>query len=288
MAIGLGLMFGISLPPNFDSPLKARNIIEFWSRWHMTLTRFVTSYIYNPVVIRMTRRRARKGLPLPKRGVMTAGAFMTLVAFPTVLSMFIIGVWHGAGWQFAIFGLIHGALLTINNGWRAIKVRLGLPIDSKQPLAVGASVLVTFVCVVMALVFFRADDVPAAVNLLTGMLGGHGVVIPERLASLPGVSLLSDALDLPTVTLEHFGLSQMLWIAGLLFVVWALPNSQQLMRNYRTALAAQPRKSWLQRVFPRYVWRPTAIVGFSIGLLGFFLVIRAISAAPTEFLYFQF
>jgi alginate O-acetyltransferase complex protein AlgI len=288
MAIGLGLMFGISLPPNFDSPLKARNIIEFWSRWHMTLTRFVTSYIYNPVVVRMTRRRARKGRPLPKRGRMTAGAFLSLVAYPTVLSMFIIGVWHGAGWQFAIFGLIHGALLTINNGWRAVKVRLGLPIDSKRPLAVAASVLVTFLCVVMALVFFRADNVPAAANLLSGMFGGHGLVIPERLASLPGVSVLSDAFDLPTATLEHFGLSELLWIAGLLLVVWALPNSQQLMRNYRTALAAQPRKSWLQTIFPRYVWHPTAIVGFSIGLLGFFLVIRAISAAPTEFLYFQF
>src|SRR5262245_31404031 len=105
MAIGLGIMFGISLPPNFDSPLKARNIIEFWTRWHMTLTRFVTAYIYNPIVVRMTRRRARKGLPLPKRGAMPASAFASLVAFPTILSMLIIGIWHGAGWQFAIFGL---------------------------------------------------------------------------------------------------------------------------------------------------------------------------------------
>ena len=59
MACGLALMFGISLPPNFNSPFKARNIIEFWSRWHMTLTRFITAYIYNPIVVRMTRSRVR-------------------------------------------------------------------------------------------------------------------------------------------------------------------------------------------------------------------------------------
>jgi alginate O-acetyltransferase complex protein AlgI len=288
MAIGLGVMFGISLPPNFDSPLKARNIIEFWSRWHMTLTRFVTAYIYNPIVVRMTRQRAMKGLPLPKRGVMTPGAFVTLVAFPTILAMFIIGVWHGAGWQFAIFGLIHGAYLTINNGWRAIKVRLGFPPDTDRPLAVAASVLLTFICVVFALVFFRADNVPAAMNLFTGLVGGHGIVLPERLASLPGLDALGSAFSLPVAELEHFGLTQMVWIAGLLLIVWTMPNSQQLMRHYRTALATMAKPSWLQRMFPQMAWHPKAVVGFALGWLGFFLVIRAISAAPTEFLYFQF
>jgi alginate O-acetyltransferase complex protein AlgI len=288
MAIGLGLMFGISLPPNFDSPLKARNIIEFWSRWHMTLTRFVTAYIYNPIVVHMTRRRARKGLPLPKRGSMPTDAFLSLVAFPTLLSMLIIGVWHGAGWQFAIFGLIHGAYLTINNAWRAIKVRLGFPIDSERPLAVAASVLLTFVSVVMALVFFRADNVPAALNLLTGMLGGHGLVVPERMTSVPGLDGIISILNLPLADLEHFGLSQIMWIAGLLVVVWTMPNSQQLMRDYRTALAAQPRPSWLQATLPVVIWHPTVVIGFAVGWLGFFLLIRAISAAPTEFLYFQF
>jgi alginate O-acetyltransferase complex protein AlgI len=236
----------------------------------------------------MTRRRASKGLPLPKRGVMPAGAFASLVAFPTMLSMFIIGVWHGAGWQFAIFGLIHGAYLTINNAWRAVKVRLGFAVDSNHPLAMAASVLLTFICVVMALVFFRADDVPAALNLLTGLVGGHGIVIPERLATLPGVATLTSTLELPVARLEHFGLWQMIWIVGLLFIVWTMPNSQQLMRHYRTALAAQPKPSLLQTTFPAAVWQPNAVIGFAIGWLGFFLIIRAISAAPTEFLYFQF
>lgn len=76
MAIGLGLLFGISLPANFDSPYKARNVIEFWSRWHMTLTRFLTAYIYNPIVLRVTRARMAAGKPQPRRGKMTAGTFL--------------------------------------------------------------------------------------------------------------------------------------------------------------------------------------------------------------------
>ena len=120
------------------------------------------------------------------------------------------------------------------------------------------------------------------------MFGGHGVALPERLASLPGMSRIEDLGNLPVADLELFGLSETAWIAGLLFVVWVMPNSQQIMRHYRTALTAQPKPSWLQATIPGMAWQPTAAIGFAIGWLGFFLVIRAISAAPTEFLYFQF
>jgi alginate O-acetyltransferase complex protein AlgI len=288
MACGLALMFGVSLPPNFNSPFKARSIIEFWSRWHMTLTRFITAYIYNPIVVGMTRSRVQRGLSVPRRGVVPLGAFFSLIAFPTILSMFIVGVWHGAGWQFAIFGLLHGLFLTVNNGWRLVKARWGLPVSSTNPVAVGASVLLTFVCVVMALVFFRADDVPAALNLLSGMFGGHGVVLPAIVGNLPGVRAIADLFNLPVGELPNFGIAQVLWIAGLLAAVWALPNSQQWLRNYRTVLAAKLRPSRLQRAFPALVWRPASLVGFAMGSLGVLVVLRAISAAPTEFLYFQF
>lgn len=288
MAIGLGLMFGISLPPNFDSPFKARNIIEFWSRWHMTLTRFVTAYIYNPIVVRMTRSRAQRGLSLPKRGRVTAGAFVGLVAFPTIFSMLVIGVWHGAGWQFAIFGLLHGIYLTVNHGWRQIKVRMGFPLESNRPVTVVASVLLTFVCVVVALVFFRADSVSAAMTLLAGMAGANGLVLPERLTGLPGMTALRDTLGLSSAELKHFGLVQLNWIVGLLAAVWILPNAQQWLRNYKTALVAEQRANWLQAAYPILVWRPASLIGFMLGGVGFFVVLRAISAAPTEFLYFQF
>ncbi len=127
MAIGLGLMFGIHLPFNFNSPYKATSIIEFWQRWHITLTRFLTAYIYNPIVVGLTRRRAARGLSVVTRRGMTPGAFLTLQALPTMVTMVICGVWHGAGFQFIAFGLLHGVYLIINHGYRALRAAKGSP-----------------------------------------------------------------------------------------------------------------------------------------------------------------
>ena len=97
MALGLGRFFGIKLPPNFNSPLKATSIIEFWLRWHMTLTRFLTAYLYNPLVLWMTRRRAIKGRPGFGGRNPSVGAFASLLMVPLITTMFISGLWHGAG-----------------------------------------------------------------------------------------------------------------------------------------------------------------------------------------------
>jgi hypothetical protein len=108
------------------------------------------------------------------------------------------------------------------------------------------------------------------------------------MTSLPGVSAIISAFNLPVANLEHFGVTELMWITVLLIIVWTMPNSQQLMRHYRTALTAQPKPSLLQAAFPAVVWHPNTVIGLVVGWLGFFLIIRAISAAPTEFLYFQF
>ncbi|MFZ3141775.1 MBOAT family O-acyltransferase [Polaromonas sp.] len=283
MAIGLGLLFGISLPANFDSPYKARNVIEFWSRWHMTLTRFLTAYIYNPIVLRVTRARVAAGKPQPRRGKMTAGAFFTLVAYPTLLTMFISGVWHGAGWQFLAFGMLHGFYLVLAHGWRAFKARQGWKLDSDKAMHRGAAVLLTFLCVVVAMVFFRAASVPAALDMLAGMAGLNGMMTAEDTftAPLPGA---------PTL-LQHLGQgvrSDFTLIGVLMLFVWTLPNTQQWMQHYRTALNWRPREHWLQQRFPFMAWRPGPAVGAAVGVLSFFALARAFSAAPSEFLYFQF
>ena len=263
MAIGLGLMFGLRLPVNFNSPFKAHNVIDYWSRWHMTLTRFLTAYLYNPIVMRITRSRMAAGKPLPRRGKMSLGTFVVLVAYPTVLTMFISGVWHGAGWQFAAFGLLHGFYLVVAHGFRALKARQGLPLDSDKPLHRGSAVLLTFLCVVVAMVFFRASSVEAAMALLSGMLG---------------LSELSTKFDK----------SDFLTLALLMAFVWLMPNVQQWMARFRTALDAQPRENVLLRGFPAASWSPTPAIGVAIGVLGFFALAVAFSVAPSEFLYFQF
>ncbi|MBC4018687.1 MBOAT family O-acyltransferase [Siccirubricoccus deserti] len=288
MAIGLGLLFGISLPPNFDSPYKARNVIEFWSRWHMTLTRFLTAYIYNPIVLRVTRARAAAGKPLPRRGRMTLGSFLTLVAYPTLLTMFISGVWHGAGWQFVVFGLLHGFYLVVAHAWRALKVQRGWKLDDDRPLPNAAAVLLTFLCVVVAMVFFRASDLTTALNLLAGMAGLHGIVVPTALAQLPLFSDLTEWYGLQVGPGSFFRILDWATIMALLAVVWVMPNTQQWLRHYRTALGWRARPNWLQPILPAMTWRPTPTYGAVLGLLCFFVLMRTFSSAPTEFLYFQF
>ncbi len=288
MAIGLGLLFGISLPPNFDSPFKARNVIEFWSRWHMTLTRFLTAYIYNPIVLRATRARAEAGKPLPRRGRMTPGTFLVLVAYPTLLTMFISGVWHGAGWQFVVFGVLHGIYLVVAHGWRAFKVSRGWTLDDKRPLPRAAAVLLTFLCVVVALVFFRAPDVPTALTVLGGMVGLNGVVVPATFAELPLLSALVDRYGLEVGAGQFFQILDWAMVLGLLAFVWIMPNTQQFMLHVRTALGWRARPAWLQAVMPAMIWRPAPLYGIAIGVLCFFVLMRTFSSAPTEFLYFQF
>jgi alginate O-acetyltransferase complex protein AlgI len=288
MAIGLGLLFGISLPPNFDSPFKARNVIEFWSRWHMTLTRFLTAYIYNPIVLRATRARTAAGKPLPRRGKMTPGTFLALVAWPTILTMFVSGIWHGAGWQFVVFGLLHGAYLVVAHGWRALKASRGWKLDDDRTLPHAASVLLTFLCVVVALVFFRAESVPAALALLAGMVGLHGVVVPASFAHLPLVAEFVAGQGLEVGAGQFLQVEDWARVLVLLAFVWFMPNTQQFMLHFRTALGWRGRPAWLQAIMPALTWRPAPLYGIALGILSFFVLMQTFSSAPTEFLYFQF
>ncbi len=288
MAIGLGLLFGISLPLNFNSPYKARNVIEYWSRWHMTLTRFLTAHIYNPIVMSITRKRMTKGLPLPKRGRMTTGTFAALVAFPTLFTMLVSGVWHGAGWQFVVFGLLHGVFLIIAHAWRQWKVRRGLPLETTSLWRNGGAVLLTFFCAMIALVFFRADSVGTAVNLLQGMAGLNGVVFPQFVGLVPGGAEAIGALGLHMGELPLFDGWLFLRIVAFLVVVWAFPNLYQWLGDYREAIGVDVRPSGLVQRLSFARWRPSMVYGAVVGAFAVIAVLFSLSGAPSEFLYFQF
>ncbi len=270
MAVGLGLMFGVRLPFNFDSPLKAVNIIDYWARWHMTLTRFVTAYIYSPITLKLTRRRMQAGKPLPRRGRMTLGTFLVLVAWPTILAFLIIGIWHGAGWQFALFGLIHGLYLTINHGWRLVRKVRGWNWDDDNVLFVAPSVLLTLGCVVFGLVFFRSPDLETAFRLAGAMAGANGL-------GLQGTQLLTHR--------------QIELTMALLAIVWLLPNTQEWLRGFPTGLGELRKPGWIERqISPlaSIAWRPTPLFAVAVGMLGFLAIAKAISAAAPEFIYFNF
>ncbi|HYM03974.1 MAG TPA: MBOAT family protein [Stellaceae bacterium] len=170
MAIGAALLFGIRLPLNFASPYKAASIIDFWHRWHMTLSRFLRDYLYIP-------------LGGNRRG--PARRYVNLF-----LTMLLGGLWHGAGWTFILWGALHGTYLVLNHLWRALGRRDAAP--SAFALAIGRAL--TFLAVLVGWVLFRADDVSSAFALLRAMTGLDGVaasgVIDHQAAFLLIVPLL--------------------------------------------------------------------------------------------------
>jgi alginate O-acetyltransferase complex protein AlgI len=145
MAVGLALMLSVVLPENFESPYQARSIVDFWRRWHMTLSNFLRDYLY-----------------IPLGGSHRGGARRYVNLFVTML---LGGLWHGASWTFVIWGAWHGVCLAINHGWRSTGRRL--PGAVAWPL--------TFGVVLIGWVFFRAPSVARAEVLLAGMAGWHGV-----------------------------------------------------------------------------------------------------------------
>jgi len=256
MALGLARMFSIRLPFNFDSPYKAQSIIEFWSRWHMTLTRYLTLYVYNPFSMWINRRRAATGKPNSRKASRTASGFTSMVALPTLGTMFLAGIWHGAGTQFLIFGLLHGSYLTLNHAWRIFR-REGALVTRMVSWA-PVSLLLTFAAVLVGQIFFRAASTSDALHLLAGLSGLRGSSGGYQLAHSWHVYL----------------------VLALLPVVWLLPNTQEILGQVPTVRALQfPRLEWL-RWQPNWVWS---------GCLGAALILVLWYMTDTSvFLYFQF
>ena len=289
MAIGLSKMLGVRLPLNFDSPYKATSIIEFWRRWHMTLSRFLRDYLYVPL------------------GGSRRGAFRRYLNL--MLTMVLGGLWHGAAWTFVAWGAVHGVLLAVNHGWRALRSRVR--IQSRRLIAaehaLGAAL--TFAAVFAAWVLFRAADLPSALQILRGMAGMNGFAVP--------LTWLVDAADLveravragfvgsyalgwvpeharmlaqsvPRGLIEEAGAgvllskSQVAWIAALLGIVWFAPNTRQIMKRAEAIiddLRATDRPTAV-------LWMPSARWAFATAglLIASFLGMARVS----EFLYFQF
>ena len=250
MAVGLSLLFGVRLPYNFDSPYKARSIIDFWRRWHMTLSRFLRDYLY--VALGGNRRgNLRRYVNL-------------------ALTMLLGGLWHGASWTFVVWGGLHGAYLMLNHGWRHLAASLAGRIPAwRSPLvqSVGhiAALALTLLAVMVAWVFFRATSVQDAFHILAAMAGAARP--PAAATATPAVAT---ALD-PGA-----------WALLLLAMLVALlaPNSQELIDGrLRPSLEAAP-ASVLRP------WQGLA-VGACI-VLALLLAMVSASRDVSEFIYFNF
>ncbi len=264
MAVGLSLLFGVRLPVNFHSPYKALNIIDFWRRWHMTLSRFLRDYLY------VSLGGNRKG---PSR------RYINLL-----LTMVLGGLWHGAGWTFVLWGALHGVYLCVNHGWRALRMKLGHDLTRSSAVGRTLACAITFAAVVVAWVVFRADSLATASVMLQGMAGLNGFALPDHWLPKWGALgawlaahgvMFNDARGMVTAGLVY-------WLVILLAVVWFAPNTQQIMASAQPALGV-PADSAPAR---RLLWRPSAWLAVPFALLAIVIVVNL--HKKSEFLYFQF
>jgi D-alanyl-lipoteichoic acid acyltransferase DltB (MBOAT superfamily) len=227
MALGLALMMNVKLPINFFSPYKATSIIDFWRRWHITLSRFLREYIYIPLGGNRRGRICR---------------YVNLM-----VTMLIGGAWHGANWTFVAWGGAHGAFLSINHFWNSLTRgrtagRMGRVLSH----------FLTLLCVVLAWVLFRADSIATAGTLYGGMLGRHGFLLPQQVISLaPPLSRFFTAVgNVPYLgnssVMGVFEIVVML-IAGFAIVLGA-SNLYQLSYPARLALVGLSFAFTLQKV----------------------------------------
>jgi alginate O-acetyltransferase complex protein AlgI len=258
MAIGLSRMFNVKLPQNFNSPYKADSIIEFWRRWHMTLSAFLRDYLY---------------IPLGGNRCSATRRYINVL-----VTMLLGGLWHGANWTFVFWGGLHGVYLVFNQGWRSLSREFRLP---RIPCAKLFSTILTFIAVVVAWVPFRANSLDTALAMLSAMSGLHGVsltgVFERRFPWLAGYGFVFDGVapvtGLPVLETGY-------WLTMGLAVVWILPNAQRWLSDGKLTGGcgvANPR--WSD-------WRPSRSIGLFTGaVLGISLL--GITRA-SEFLYFQF
>ena len=210
MAIGLGKMMNIDLPSNFNSPYKALTILDFWDRWHMTLTRFFTKYIYIPLG---GSRRGR------------------LRTYRNVFAVFVLsGLWHGAGLSFLFWGILHGAfsVLTrmLRDSRRLSGIRLPAPV----------SWLITFAFVNVTWVFFRANSLSEGFRLLRHLLQGNFGPVPEPFLAafqLPEIMAPAQWLGIGDLNLT---LVMAAFFSAILFTILWAPNSLEKARGFHPSL----------------------------------------------------
>jgi len=254
MAIGLGLMFGITLPLNFFSPYKATSIIDFWRRWHMTLSGFLRDYLY---------------IPLGGGRVGAARRYVNLM-----IVMLLGGLWHGAAWTFAFWGVLHGAFLVINHLWRnMIASRLGNVNRALLP-TYG---LLTFLLIVIAWVFFRAPTFATALNVLSGMFRPTVVSLPGEFAYHFGAGNFSGVAWGQGMSFVDFTAFWLYALFAYLLIFFA-PNSAQIY-----GLDGRSRVT-LEGIGVSRILKRTA----AVSALFFAASFGVFSAVPSEFLYFKF
>jgi D-alanyl-lipoteichoic acid acyltransferase DltB (MBOAT superfamily) len=268
MAIGLGLMFGFKLPINFLSPYRASSIIDFWKRWHITLSQFLRDYLYIPL------------------GGSRNGDIRKY--YNILITMILGGLWHGAGNTFLLWGGLHGMFIIINHLWRRSFSEVEF---LKGKLAKAFMVAFTFLLVSIAWVFFRAESVADALTITSSLFGLGGVGLP--LIIKPFLGDFSSTLEMWGFSFIGIGPNglirtpvSLVFVTGIMaIIIWWTPPAICIALGddsyYRKSSIFREcmTKSYI-RWSPSLIW--SLVTGTLLGLC--FLSLSKVS----EFIYFNF
>ncbi len=237
MAIAAALFFNIKLPINFNSPYKATSIQDFWHRWHMTLSAFLRDYLYIPL------------------GGNRCGVVRTYLNL--IITFVLGGLWHGAGWTFIIWGLLHGLALVIHRIWGLCKIKLNKVF----------AWFITFNFINLTWVFFRANSLQDAINIISSMFGKNGIYLPAQIWGILPAAIKKIIDSKPY--LQYAGDGTVLGTVEVLF-----------MMVFALALVLIPKNS------NELTIKKMSVINIFI----FYFVVQALffSQTPSEFLYFRF
>lgn len=257
MAIGLARLFGIKLPVNFNAPYQACNIIDFWRRWHITLSRFLRDYLY------FSLGGNRKG---------EIRRYINLF-----LTMLLGGLWHGADWTFIAWGGLHGFYLIVNHIWQKT-----CPNPINRWWSRGIAHFITLIAIIIGWVFFRAETFSGALLMLDSMTN-----LPTNLHGRLGpiediLHMIGFNFDGGYLVLEHY--KKLIYLIMSIFVIMYWPTTQQIMSNFSAALDVTKEKKpyWWES----FAWRPNTVWSVITSLIAALSILHL--GSISEFLYFQF
>ena len=247
MASGISMMMGFDLPVNFNSPYKAVNIVDFWKRWHITLTGFFTKYVYIPL------------------GGNRRGAVRMYLNFMIVFLL--SGLWHGNGWNFILWGAMHGVLFVVTRA--ALKKFKKSGSEDKESSGKGhlvgrkpegiAGTLLTFIYVTAAWVFFRASSIKEGASLIGRIFTGGRKAIATQMSSVFQLDELWYIIKVTPLMRLEFAWEICLWLflIGGAFMIFFMPNAIEITRKCRIGVRTTALTAFLM------IWSIVSFAGVS-------------------------
>lgn len=273
MAFGLAKMSGITIPINFNSPYKSKNLVEYWQRWHITLSKFLTEYIHLPLSIFMARNGIKN--------------IYAIIIFPVVITFLISGLWHGAGRTFIIWGIMHGLGICFVHILKQVSKNK----TSSFSIPISLKIFITFIFVTFTMVMFRSQSLEGAMSIYKSMIGLNGINISSDYINLkttlgeilPFINFYFEGfLNVAPAGGGNFNLTGAIFILAIsLIIIFAFPNSYQIMKGFSDTITHEKIKS------PKYILMQPNIV--SLLILSFFGALSILMMNTTvQFIYFQF